>query len=452
MFKNLDKVFKFTFHNQVNTGGWKRTTIGTAIFLLLAPIIILFIIDKVNSGDEALKPCGADRVYVVNDATPDTDYNVLNMLKVEGYTDIKYTNSDTVDEALDLIKDRNETKSLILQFQVDDDEVDDRIIIPDNSEIEEDDAKKFDKFLDEGGQMVTIIASGISITELSEMGMQTEVDIFNETGLRNNKSLLNDDEMAQQQLNSEILPAFNIILIFISIMVVYMMVLVYGNGINQSVVMEKASKLMDTMLVSIQPQALITGKLLGVLGSAFVQIISWIVSLIVGIIAAVKFIDITHPEADFSVLTFIKSFSELNLFKPLNVIIGILCLLFGILLYSAFSAIAGSISSTKEEAQSNQGIFVMLLVVSFYLVLFFGLKQDIAAWLYLLPFTGAMVLPAGICTGTVSLGIGLAGLLILVASSAILLVLAGKLYVMMSLYKGNKVSIGKAFKMLAGKA
>lgn len=452
MFKNLDKVFKFTFKNQINTGGYKGATIGTAIFLLLLPVIILLIIDKVSGGEDALKPCGADRVYVVNDATPDADYNVLNMLGVEGYTDIQYSNAKTVDEAMNLISDRKETTSLIMEFQVNEDEVDERIIIPENSSIEEDDAKQLDKFLDEGGQMVTIVASGISVTELTEMGMKTETDIFNNKGYASNESLLNDDEIAEKQLNSEILPVFNMILIFLSIMVVYMMVLVYGSGINQSVVMEKSSKLMDTMLVSIQPQALITGKLLGVLGAAFLQIIAWVVSLIVGVIAGVKVIDVMHPEANFSALTFIKSFNELNLFRPLNVIIGVLALLFGILFYSSFSAIAGSISSTKEEAQSNQGIFVMILVVSFYLVLFFGLKQDIATWLYILPLTSAMVLPAGICTGTVSIGIATVGLLILIVTSAILLILAGKLYVMMSLYKGNKVNIGKALKMLAGKA
>ena len=452
MFKNLDKVFKFTFKNQINTGGYKGATIGTAIFLLLLPVIILLIIDKVSGGEDALKPCGADRVYVVNDATSDADYNVLNMLGVEGYTDIQYSNAKTVDEAMNLISDRKETTSLIMEFQVNEDEVDERIIIPENSSIEEDDAKQLDKFLDEGGQMVTIVASGISITELTEMGMKTETDIFNNKGYASNESLLNDDEIAEKQLNSEILPVFNMILIFLSIMVVYMMVLVYGSGINQSVVMEKSSKLMDTMLVSIQPQALITGKLLGVLGAAFLQIIAWVVSLIVGVIAGVKVIDVMHPEANFSALTFIKSFNELNLFRPLNVIIGVLALLFGILFYSSFSAIAGSISSTKEEAQSNQGIFVMILVVSFYLVLFFGLKQDIATWLYILPLTSAMVLPAGICTGTVSIGIATVGLLILIVTSAILLILAGKLYVMMSLYKGNKVNIGKALKMLAGKA
>ena len=62
-----------------------------------------------------------------------------------------------------------------------------------------------------------------------------------------------------------------------------------------------------------------------------------------------------------------------------------------------------------------------------------------------------MLLPAGICTGSIPVGTAVAGLAILILTSVGLLVLAGKLYKMMSLYKGNAVNISKALKMLAGK-
>jgi hypothetical protein len=62
-----------------------------------------------------------------------------------------------------------------------------------------------------------------------------------------------------------------------------------------------------------------------------------------------------------------------------------------------------------------------------------------------------MVLPSGICVGVVSVGTAIAGLAILVICSLLLLILAGKIYKMMSLYKGNAVNIGKALKMLVSK-
>ena len=74
-----------------------------------------------------------------------------------------------------------------------------------------------------------------------------------------------------------------------------------------------------------------------------------------------------------------------------------------------------------------------------------------ATWMYMLPSPGAMVLPAGVCMGTTSLVISIISLLIMIVATVLLVILAGKLYVMMSLYKGNKVNITKALKMLAGK-
>ena len=119
---------------------------------------------------------------------------------------------------------------------------------------------------------------------------------------------------------------------------------------------------------------------------------------------------------------------------------------------SSISAVAGAISGSREEAASNQGLFIMFLMISFYVVLFKGLNtKNIVTWIYLVPFTSAMVLPSGICSGVISTGLAAAGLGILIVCSVFFIILAGKLYKMMSLYKGNPVNISKAIKMLCGK-
>ncbi|MBR6401962.1 MAG: ABC transporter permease [Eubacterium sp.] len=452
MFKNLDKVFKFTFRNQVKTKGYLGFTIFMAILLLLVPTGIMLLVDKSGDKEEELKPCGADRVYVVNESTPDTDYNMFNSLGIDGYTDIQYSNSETVEDALDTIAERGEKTSLVLQFSVEDDVIADRIIVPEESDIDEDTAENLYKFLDEGGQMVSVISSGISFADLQEAGLQTEVDVYNSEGYTSGQSLMDDEAAAQNQIKDSMLPIFRYLLIIISIIVIYTMVIVYGNGINQNVVMEKSSKLMDTMLVSIQPQALITGKMIGVLSAAIIQILVWTFSALIGVVGGIKVMDMIHPGTSNIVLKFLKSFGELGLFKPVNIIIAVLALLLGIVLYASLSAMSGAISNSREEAAANQSVFIIIVLASFYLVMFFGLKKEAATWLYLIPFTSTMVLPAGICTGTVSTTVGLGAILIMLVTSIIFLVLAGKLYVMMSLYKGNKVNLRKAFKMLFQKA
>lgn len=451
MFKNFDKVFKFTFKNQIQPKGYKVLTIVVALFLLLAPVLIFVIVDKVNDKDEEIKPCNADKVYVVNEAAPDVDYSVLNMTNVTDYTAIYYVRSASVEEALDTIKEKGEKNSLILEIAVTDDEVVSRLVLPDDSEIEKDDAKNFNDFLKKNSSLVTIMSAGIDMQDITALSQQTTYNVYKTDGYDKGVSIYDDKDALNDQINSQYKPVFGMIITFVSIMVIYFIAIYYGNGIMQNIVLEKSSKLMDTMLISVRPEAMIFGKMMATLAAALLQFFTWIICSVVGVIAGVKAIEMMHPDNEMTLLTFIKGFGGMGIFKPLNVVIAILVLIFGIIFYSAISAICGAISSTKEEAASNQGLFIMILIVSFYAVLFGGLKSDVATWMYMLPSTGAMVLPAGVCMGTTSLAISIISLLIMIVATVLLVILAGKLYVMMSLYKGNKVNITKALKMLAGK-
>ena len=64
------------------------------------------------------------------------------------------------------------------------------------------------------------------------------------------------------------------------------------------------------------------------------------------------------------------------------------------------------------------------------------------------PPVAAMVLPAALCLGTISFGAGALAVAILVGIAIAVTITSGRLYKMMSLYKGNNVKIGQALKML----
>ncbi len=449
MFRNFDKVFKFTFKNQTSMGGYKKLTFTVALLLIIIPIAIFVLVEKFKDSDEDLKPCGAEKVYVVNEATPGMDYAVLNMLNVEGYTGITYENIDDVDTALQKVKDNGEKKSLILQFNVSDDSIDSRIILPEGSDLEKEDAENLDKYIDMNGRTIAVLASGVDVQELGALTVKTDYDLYETSGYDKGVSIYDDQNVADEQLSEDMKPVFNIVLTFLCIMVIYFVALFYGNGIMQNIVLEKSSKLMDTMLISVRPEAMVFGKMLGVLAAAVIQFFTWIISLVIGLVGGVKIVEYLKPDTDNMVITFFNNFDAMGLFKPVSIVIAIVALLVGIVFYSSIATICGAISSTKEEAASNQGLFIMVLIISFYMVLFGGLKgESVATWMYMLPCTGAMVLPAGVCSGSLSIALAAVGLLIMIITTILLIILAGKLYTMMALYKGNKVNISKAMKML----
>ena len=453
MFKNFDKVFKFTFRNQTSTKGYKAGTLVTALILFIIPVAVFMLAGiLMNKEDDELKTCGVDRIYVVDELAPDAKFDTLNMLSVEGYEDIQYSNAASVDEALSLIEERNETTSVVLEIKKEDGRLNSRIILPESSTLEDDDVENYNDFIDQAGTSFAIIASGVSVQDLGQVMAQTESSVYDTEGYKNGTDLYSDQSKLDQQKNEEILPVFRIILTYAAVVIIYMIIILYGNSILQNIVLEKSSKLMDTMLISVAPEALIFGKMLAIISAGVMQLFIWLLGVVGGMVAGVKLFDTFYGNIGGAVVTFLKSFSEMGLFKPVNVIIGILALIFGIIMYASMSAVAGAISSTREEAASNQGIFVVLLLMAFYAVLFKGMNTtNVATWLYLVPFTSAMVLPSGISTGVISTGVAAAGLGILILSSLVLLILAGRLYKMMSLYKGNAVNIGKALKMLAGK-
>lgn len=453
MFKNFDKVFKFTFKNQTSTSGNINGTIITAILLFIVPIAIFMIAGAASkSKSDDLKECGADRIYVVDEEAPEAKFDTLNMLGIEGYTDIKYSNVESVDEALEKIKDRDEKTSLILQVEKENGRIHSRIILPDSSKITKEDAENYEDFIDETGNVFAVLASGVSVSDMTQVMLQSDYTVYDRTGYQNGTDIYADQAKVDEQKNADLLPGFNIALTYIAILIIYLVIILYGNSILQNIVLEKSNKLMDTMLISVAPESMIFGKMLAILTAGIMQLLIWLAAIAGGVATGLKLYDTFFNNIGGSVITFIKSFSELGIFRPLNVVIGILALIVGIVLYASMSAVAGAISSNREEAASNQGLFIMILVICFYIVIFKGISGgDIVTWIYLLPFTSAMVLPSGICSGMISLGLGLAGLAIMIVCSVLFLILAGKLYKMMSLYKGNTVNIRKALKMLMNK-
>ena len=453
MFKNFDKVFKFTFKNQTSTKGYKSGTFLTAFILFIIPVAIFLIAGYAMKNDnDELKSCGADRVYVVDPEAPKADFNILNVSGIEGYTDILYSNAETIDAALETIEDRGETKSIILQIRKQDGDLQSRIILPDSSELDKDDVKNYNDFLEQSGTITSIVASGVDMSDMTEFMKQTEYSVYDTEGYKTGTDIYADSDKLAETQNAKIKPGFNMALTYLCVIIIYVVIIMYGNSILQNIVLEKSNKLMDTMLISIAPQALVFGKMLAILTSGILQLLAWLAGLAGGAVVGVKVFTSMIGVQGNVVSSFVSSFGDMGLFKPVNVIVGILALIFGIIMYASLSAVAGSISSTREEAASNQSLFVMILLFSFYAALFKGINTtNPAIWLYLFPFTSAMVLPSGICSGVISTGVAVAGLAILIASSLGLIILAGKLYKMMALYKGNKVNIGKAIKMLAGK-
>lgn len=460
MFKNFSKVFAFTFKNMANTKSFKCITIIIALILLVAPTIIFLLMTKDSKKDssEVLEACGLESIYVVNQVSDsDVNFNILNSLAEENYDNIVYVNEENLNKAINLAEDAAEQgkKVAVLQLFSSDQSIESNIIVPDSLEDLENEINNYNDFIEKYSNTFAVIALGLSTDQLVAVSMNTNINSYDETGYINGQSNTDkleklDEETADSYVRDVIIKALKYIVPFINLIVFYFMVLFYGQGVTQVLVVEKQNKLMDTMLVSVKPEALAAGKVIGINSAAIFQIVVWVASLVIGLVSGVAITEHFKPDNNNPIIYFLKNLNHYNIFNPLYVVISILILILGFVLYSCLSAIAGALSTTREEAASNNYIFIFVLLGSYFAVLLGGVLSSgtCPLWASIIPPVAALVVPGFALLGAISTGQLIASLCVSLVVSVILIIIAGRLYKLTSLFKGNNLSLAKMFKII----
>lgn len=162
----------------------------------------------------------------------------------------------------------------------------------------------------------------------------------------------------------------------IFVMLIYMMILGYGQTVMRSVIDEKNSRIMEVMVSSVSPFQLMAGKLLGLGAAALTQVAIWIV---LGL-AMITVSSSMAVQVDSSIMRVVSN--------PLIVIFFALFLISGYLLYSTIFALLGSIVNSEKEAQN----FMFPVVICLVLPMMVGISvvQDpnstLALTLSMIPF------------------------------------------------------------------
>ena len=248
----------------------------------------------------------------------------------------------------------------------------------------------------------------------------------------------------------EAMGLLSMLLPFASLMLLYFLVLLYGQSTAASVILEKTSKLMDLFLVSVEPGAMVLGKVLATALAGLLQLAVWAAGLAGGFAiggAVVRQTGVTLP-----LLEVLKSVGRLTgLFSVPAMLEAAGLLLAGFLLYCSLSAIG---AGKAEDLSSTNVLFSLVLVASFFCCMFAGGMDGMtssARWLDYVPFTAILVTPSRVLLGQTSLLGGLVSLALVVVCAGVLTALAGRVYRLMSLYKGNPPTPRRVLRMLREK-
>lgn len=474
------KIFAFTFRQQVCRKGYLITTILVALLCLLIPAGILMGSAWSDRGENGKQPepekvvqeaeesqSGEEEQMTESETEEDSDLEpatvssavkqifVVNRTGEEKFNAAALENFDFgsvlemqlppvrwIEYGEDFEKARKDSAgtndTLLLAADRQGDTFALHLLYPDGSTLSEEDIWVLSDGVSAYGDL-TAEALNEAAADRDEAGGVTD----GEAGGATDETAAEDTGEAEtEDPLEEIRSLLGMIIPYLNIMVLYFFVLLYGQGVAQSVITEKTSKLMEFFLISVRPSAMILGKLTAVCLSGVIQLFSWILALMAGFSLGSQGAKAIDPETDMLVLQLLQSFGSMTegMFSTGGVVLAFAMLLTGMLLYCALAAIGGAIAGKPEDLSSTNVVFTLVLIGSFFACLLAGGLDGSGAasgWLDWLPFTAVMVTPARILLGSISLAKGFGCLLGSLAAALLFTILAGRLYKQMVLYKGS---------------
>jgi len=427
-------VFRFTF---VQTMLEKSTIISLVIIctiLLLSTPVVTLIKNQMNDGEQK---SNISTVYVKDDTSfTDADYSTIAG-EVENYSKVKFVNTDkSLEELTDLVVE--EKKAVILHITEEDSNFQMHLIKNPNGGVKD---KDLDSLIEKiKARFEDIRISNLQITQeqydMAYAEVTTDVYVAEIDGGKKDKSVgLADGEIG---------------FLYALAVIPFFFLVTAGSMVASSIIIEKSSKVIEYLMISIRPLAIIFGKVLAMFCVMLVQFglmgIFYCASTILnGIIFTGTF--------NISLIKFITPdiLSKLNVG---NVLLIVLIYLFGFLFYSVFASLFGSTVSRIEELQEGLSLYTITTIVGFYLAYFLITANmagnDGGVMIYvvsLLPISAPFIVPAYLLLGKISLFVGLGSLVIQIVTFILLTLFVAKVYETLILHSGNRIKVKDLIKI-----
>lgn len=223
-------------------------------------------------------------------------------------------------------------------------------------------------------------------------------------------------------------------------MIVLMLCVISASYIIRAVIEEKASKLIDLLMVSVKPFALIVGKILGVMTCVFSMIISIFAGFFVSYFATGIFMD-TSPIRDMLESPAVKEI--LGGIGPDTIVVALISLILGYLIFSILAGITGASVSSMDDVESSN-LSVMLIVLAGYIVSCVTCAFEssaVAVATSLIPIVSVFCAPVRFVFGDISVWILILSWAIQALAVLALAKFCSKVYSALILHKGNKLKL-----------
>lgn len=457
--KGLKEVFVFTLQQQLKIPSIRTLTIVIALLLFLAPAVAMPLTELSRRNDteveftpeefipeepfEGVDGDGIDEILYVNETSDALGYDLLENAEIPGLEGIRFSKADSVEAANAAAQGKDGI--LILLLREDGEYLEALSIVPEGSAMDVDKAWYAAERTTDAISALAAEGAGRSADKKAEAVKPFFMDFSGPDPA---------ESMDEEERESETLRSVAVMILpYVNIMLIYFLVLYYGQSSANSVILEKTSKLMDSFLVAVKPESMIFGKVLAEWTAALIQFGAWVLALIGGFSVGTALVKTINPDSTMGILRLFDFLGGVTkMFALPEVILSILMIAAGFFLYCCLAAICASFASKPEELAATLSIFSILLVVSMLVTIRAGFLNgemaEGAKWFDFFPFTAILITPSRVLLGMVSFGAGLASLAVTLALSVIFILIAGRVYRAMSLYRGKMPKFSQIIAMI----
>ena len=448
--KGWKDVFKFTFTQQVKT---KSFIIGTIVITFIVAAIAfladflppIFLENELNKAERAAKGENVftvDSLYIDNETGYSFDFSAITGLsntKVE---------SVTAGEADSKIGEIANTKERVIVSKITLEEG--RFFVDSKYSGGEADISKGDC-----EQINAILANCVKVQYLSSLGVPDDQIATAMSDVALSLSCAGKEELSgiQMMLNS-VVPMISSIVLFIFIFS-------YSQLVAQSVAIEKSSRMIEYLLTSIRPLAIIIGKVLAMCCVSLLQFfiiglggtVGFLVSLPFGILSqAQNLMNTLGAQAEgMQAVSIVNDLGDA--FSGVNasvILVMILSFVFGFLFFAGLAGLAGASISKMEDLSSAIQPLSIIGVLGFYLAYFpqiTGEDNMMSVLARYIPISSPFIIPADYLLGRIGVAETIVSLLVMLAADILVMMLVAKVYETIILHTGNRLKLGDMLKM-----
>ncbi len=419
-------MFSFTFRQTLKKKGYSVVTAVVSLILLAAVILAVVLTAEPEDNKDA-EPSPVQDVYTISEYRADYAM-LLAALGKESFAGTAFHEAENRAEAISRASAAGQQKYVLAELRYEDGTFLLEMILPENTEITDREAE----------ELLSAMAECFEYARVGMAGLTQEQAAAVLTPVTSDYGKFGEDRSVGTMIVKMLAP-------MVFGLVIYMMLIFYGQDASREISVEKTSKLTETLLTSVRPYALITGKVLAVALSAILQFFVWVAFAVAGLFigdAIAKSMYPGYENAIFKVLDFLRGNFGESAFTPAAIILAALIFMLGFLFYCVLAGMAGSMVSKPEDAAQVQGIFQFPIIISFFACYFGTLleKEGLITATRFIPFTIPFGMPADLLTGTASIVQGLISLAILAVFTVLVIVLSGRLYEGLILYSGQKLT------------